>query len=88
MTTNQPKTLTINLPEFGWKWEIDCPLFFTATQEKVGLDLKPLFKPLFAKYFQIKIARLEAAQELGALTEQGKIDLENYKTGEQILTAC
>jgi hypothetical protein len=54
-------------------------------QEKCyGLDLKPLF----VKYFRMKIERLEKAEEFRALTKQGQIDLANYKIAEQILATC
>jgi hypothetical protein len=54
-------------------------------QEKCyGLDLKPLF----VKYFQMKIERLEKAEELNILIKQGKTDLTNYKIAEQILATC
>lgn len=84
MKTNQVKTLTINMSEVGLRLEINCSVFFTKCQEKTGLDLKA---PL-AKYFKLKREKLEAAEKFGTLTKQGKTELTNYKTAEQILATC
>ena len=84
MKTNQTKTIAFDwLPSIGCKFEI-TPLFFTKTKEVFGLDIKPLL----AQWIRSRIEYLQKAQELGALTEQGQLDLESYQTTVQILTSC
>ena len=83
-TNQKTNTITINLSEFGLKYEIIPTILFPKLQETIGIDLKSVF----VKYFQTRIADLEQAEKEDDLTEIGKTKLANYKDVEQILANC